>query len=308
MAHEETPLFNRYIDPLTDFGFKRLFGSEPNKDLLIDLLNSVFRGRRVIVDLEYSKSEHPGDTKGEGSAIFDLSCTGSNGEKFIIEVQRGTQANFKKRAIYYTSALAAAQAPKGKRAGWAYDLPEIYFVALLEDFSVSPNKNGLYVQDICLTNRDTGEVFYEGLGYIFLELINFAKTEEQLESNLDRWLYVLKHMGRMDKIPVFMRKTIFEKVFSIAEYSNMTREEKDMYNTALKRKWDNQNVLDYAVATAREEGRKEERAKAEAEKQKILLEAISQTMNIARQLKQRGFATIEIAAMVGLPEHEIEQL
>ncbi|MBC7553759.1 MAG: PD-(D/E)XK nuclease family transposase [Taibaiella sp.] len=170
----------KYIDPLTDFGFKRLFGSEPNKDLLIDLLNSVFNGRKQIVNLEYNKNEHPAEIKEEGSAIFDLTCTGADGERFIIEVQRGRQANFKKRAVYYTSLLAAGQAPKGSRAAWAYDLPEIYFIALLEDFSIESNIDGKYIRDIGLVNRDTGKIFYEGLGYIFLELINFTKTEPAL--------------------------------------------------------------------------------------------------------------------------------
>ena len=313
MPRTKPPMVNKYIDPLTDFGFKRLFGSDPNKDLLIEFLNSVFAGRKHIVDLEYNKNEHQGDIKEEGAAIFDLTCTGKDGERMIIEVQRGRQANFKKRAIYYTSLLAAGEAPRGKRSGWAYDLPEIYFIALLEDFSVDPGNDGRYVQDICLANRDTGKVFYDGLGYIFLELVNFAKAEDELETGLDKWLYVLKNMSRMDKIPVFVRKTIFEKVFSIAEYSNMTKDEKTMYNSALKRKWDNQNVLDYAVKTAKEEGKKEgvkegikkgikegikeERAKADAEKR-----------GIAEKLKRMGMPIVEIARTVGLTVKEIEQL
>ncbi|MBC7553932.1 MAG: PD-(D/E)XK nuclease family transposase [Taibaiella sp.] len=295
----KTPVIQKYIDPLTDFGFKRLFGSEPNKDLLIDLLNSIFNGRKHIVSLEYNKNEHPAEIKAEGSAIFDLTCTGEDGERFIIEVQRGRQANFKKRAIYYTSLLAAGQAPKGNRAAWAYDLPEIYFIALLEDFSVESVSDGQYKRDICLVNRDTGKLFYEGLGYIFLELVNFAKKEEELEDDLDKWLYVLKNICLMDKMPVFMRKTIFEKVFSIAEYTNMTKEEKNMYNAALKRKWDAQNVLDYAVNTAKQEGKIEgkieERAKAEAEKR------IS-----ALALRKMGLPVPDIAKALGLSEDEVK--
>ena len=186
------PAITKYIDPFTDFGFKRLFGTEPNKDLLIDLLNSIFNGRKHIVDLEYNKSEHPADTKDEGSAIFDISCTGGDGERIIIEVQRGKQGNFKRRAIFYTSLMAAGLAPKGRRSAWGYELPDIHFIALLEDFTINPGNNGSYVQDICLANRHTGEIFYEGLGYIFLELVNFAKKEEELENNLDKWMYVLK--------------------------------------------------------------------------------------------------------------------
>lgn len=317
MAKAVPPTATKYIDPLTDFGFKRLFGTDPNKGFLIAFLNSVFGGRKTIVNLEYNKNEHPGDVQQEGVAIFDLSCTGNKGERFIIEVQRGRLGNFKQRAVYYTSVLAAAQAPKGSRAAWGYNLPEIYFVALLEDFPIDGN-NGRYIQDICLANRDTGQVFYDGLGYIFLELVNFAKQEDELESDLDKWLYVLKHMSRMDKLPLFLRKTIFERVFSIAEYSNMTKEEKDMYNTALKYKWDNQNVLDYAVKTAREEERaiaakiiqkaEKEKQKAEKEKQKIVLKAAAEKSENARKLKQLGVPVSDIAKGLGLSLEEVEQL
>lgn len=112
MAKATKPTIGTYIDPLTDFAFKKLFGSEPNKDLLIDFLNGVFRGRKHIVDLVYNKNEHPGETVNEGGAIFDLTCTGNDGEQFISEVQRGKQGNFKQRAIFYTSRLINEQAPR----------------------------------------------------------------------------------------------------------------------------------------------------------------------------------------------------
>jgi predicted transposase/invertase (TIGR01784 family) len=118
-----------------------------------------------------------------------------------------------------------------------------------------------------------------------------------LESDLDKWLYVLKNMAGMDKIPVFLRKTVFEKVFSIAEYVNMTKEEKNMYNAALKRKWDNAAVLDYALKAAKEEGIKEEREKAEADKQKIIV-----------ALYGRGMSIEDIAKIVGLPQETVERM
>jgi len=246
-----TPVF---IDPLTDFGFKRLFGSEPNKDLLIDLLNSIFQGRKHIVDLVYNKNEHTGDNKMEGTAIFDLTCTCDQGEQIIIEVQRGKPHNFKSRAFFYTSVLAASQAPRGGSAQWGYKMPEIYLIAILEDFTIDPNSDGNSIQEIVQTNKRTGEIFYEGFGYIFLELVTFNKTEDKLETQLDKWLYVLKHMSRLDKIPLFLRKTIFEKLFNIAEYCNMTKQDKSLYNTALKRKWDNYSVMEHATTTARQSG------------------------------------------------------
>lgn len=291
IAKAEKPTIKKYIDPLTDFGFKRLFGSEPNKDLLIDFLNGVFRGRKHIADLIYNKNEHPGETVNEGGAIFDLTCTGNDGEQFIIEVQRGKQGNFKQRAIFYTSRLVTEQAPKGRRSEWAYDVKEVYLIALLEDFPLDGvGTDGGFMHDICLSNRETGKVFYEGLGYIFIELIKFVKTEAELDTDLDRWVYVLKNMSSMDKIPVYLRKPIFEKLFNIAEYSNLTKEEKTMYDTSLKRKWDNKAVLDYAVNEAAKEAKQEEK------------------MEIAREMKKDGISIEQIAKFTKLSVKEIEKL
>ncbi len=253
MPKIKLPVTGKYIDPLVDFAFKKIFGSEPNKDLLIAFLNEVFRGRKHIVDLVYNKNEHPGDLKDEGAAIFDLLCTGDKGERFLIEVQRARQGYFKERALFYISRLISENAPKGNRKAWAYNISEVYLIALLEDFTLEGSPVNTYLHDICLCDRDTGEIFYDKLGYTFIELSKFVKTDTDLDTDLDKWLYFLKNMPRMDRLPVYLRKPIFEKLFSIAEYTSLTKEEKTMYDQNLKRKWDNQNVLDYAVKEAREE-------------------------------------------------------
>jgi len=106
----------KYIDPLTDFSFKHLFGAEPNKDLLIDLLNGILQGRKVIKNLVYNKNEYVGDGSTIGSVIFDLTCTGDDGSQFLIEVQRTNQSQLKRRMLYYSSKLIVDQAPKGRRS------------------------------------------------------------------------------------------------------------------------------------------------------------------------------------------------
>jgi predicted transposase/invertase (TIGR01784 family) len=290
MAEHHLPVTGKYIDPLVDFAFKKIFGSEPNKDLLMAFLNEVFRGRKVIVDLVYNKNEHPGDLKDEGAAIFDLLCTGTDGEQFLIEVQRGRQGYFKERALFYTSRLISDQAPKGKRNVWGYNLTEVYLVALLEDFTLEIGSGNNYLHDICLCNRDTGEIFYDKLGYTYIELSKFVKKDTDLVTDLDKWLYVLKNMSRMDKIPVYLRKPIFEKLFNIAEYTNFTKEEKAMYDSSLKYKWDNKNVLDYAVSTAKAEGKREN------------------SLAIAREMKKDGLPISQIVKFTKLSIEEIEKL
>jgi len=294
MPNNKPPVPGRYIDPLVDFAFKKIFGSEPNKDLLIAFLNEVFRGRKHIVDLVYNKNEHHGDLKDEGAAIFDLLCTGDRGEQFLIEIQRAKQGYFKERALFYTSRLISDQAPKGKRNAWGYNIAEVYFIALLEDFTLDDTPQDKYLHDICLCDRDTGEIFYNKLGYTYIELIKFVKTDDELNTDLDKWLYLLKNMSQLDKIPVYLRKPIFEKLFNIAAYINLTKEEKAMYDSSLKYKWDNKNVMDYAVSTA------EARGMEKGEYKKAL--------DIAREMKKDGLPLAQISKFTKLSVEEIEKL
>ena len=250
----------------------------------------------------YNKNEYHGDLKDEGAAIFDLLCTGTDGEQFLIEVQRGRQGNFKERALFYTSRLISDQAPKGRRSEWAYNLTEVYLIALLEDFTLQVNQEREYLHDICLCNRDTGEIFYDKLGYTYIELSKFAKTDTELETGLDKWLYLLKNMSRMDKIPVYLRKPIFEKLFNIAEYSNLTKEEKTMYDSSLKYKWDNKNVLDYALKEGIEQGIEK------GIKKGIEQGEYSKALAIAHELKKEGLSSEFISKTTGLSIEEIEKL
>jgi len=235
-----------YLDLVSDYAFKRIFGSEPNKDLLISLLNELFRGRKCIIDLSYEKNEHVGDNVELGTVIFDLMCTASDGEKFVIEVQRTAQLNLKKRMLYYSSKLISDQAPKGKRREWNYSITAVYIVVLMDGFTLSdPDESHAVLHDICLCNRDSGRVFYEELGFIYVQLRNFTKSDHELESDLDRWLYVLQNMSRLDKISTYLRKPIFEKLFKIAEYAQLNKEERAMYDRSLKQKWDAEAIRQY---------------------------------------------------------------
>jgi predicted transposase/invertase (TIGR01784 family) len=280
----------KFINLRTDFGFKKLFFEDPNKDLLIAFLNALFKGRKVIKDLTYNKTEFPGDITTEGSVIFDLACTGENGERFIIEVQRTKKDNFKKRALFYSSRLISSQAPVGNRAVWNYNIDEVFLVALLDGFMLEGTSKNEYLHDICLCNRETGETFYDGLGYIYIELLKFVKQEHELETDLDKWLYVLKNMNDLQKVPVFLRKTIFEKVFKIATYINLTEEEKMLYDLDLKKQWDDYSALE----TAKKEGFKEgERKKA---------------IETATEMKKDGFDAGQIRKFTKLSMEEIEKL
>jgi predicted transposase/invertase (TIGR01784 family) len=278
------PKSGRFIDPLSDFGFKHLFGNEPNKDILIDFLNQLFLGQKEIVDLVYNSPEHAGDSEEFKKIFFDLLCTGINGEQFIIEMQRAQQRNFGDRAVFYTSRLINEQLPRGADH-WNVELKEVYLIAILE-FDLKHDKSGRYLHNISLANTDTGKIFYNKLGYKFLELPKFVKTEAELETDLDRWFYLLKHMSHLDKIPAVLNKRIFQKIFKIAEVNKLTKEEKAMYDSNLKARWDYEN----SIAFAREEA---EHTKA---------------VDIAREMKKEGVSVAQIMKFTKLPVEDIEKL
>lgn len=281
----------RFIDPLTDYGFKRLFGSEPDKDIMIDFLNALFEGEKVIADIIYSPTEHFGDDLKEKKVLFDLTCTGSDGEKFIIEMQRTDQEFFRDRCVFYMSRLISAQLSKGS-SNWDVPLKEVYLIGIME-FQFN-NINDNYLHNIALVNRDTGKVFYKGMGYKFLELPNFDKKESELVTELDKWFYLLKNLSRLDKIPDFLDKRVFQKIFKIAEMSKMTKEERELYHSDLKAKSDWNAGIRFA----------EKKAAARAAQ----VAEIKTKIDIATKMKGKGLSNEQIAELTGLTVEEIQQL
>ncbi|WP_316813542.1 Rpn family recombination-promoting nuclease/putative transposase [Pedobacter heparinus] len=301
----QTPKPTTYIDAFVDFAWKRLFATEESKPILIGLLNHLFKGRKYITDIEYGQNEHHGENAEEGGAIFDVYCTDADGTHFIIEIQRGYQKYFKERSIFYASKAISEQAPKGGRKEWAYDLNEVYVIAFLEDFRLPDGMKGEYVQDICLANRHTGKIFYDKLGFIFIEMLNFVKGPDELYTELDKWLYALKHLTEFTKRPEYLFGPEFDQLFNLAKYANLTKEERAMYNASLKRKWDNKNVLDYAVETATQKAdqraTERERAKALAEKKELALD-------LAREMLADNEPIEKIVKYTKLSIEEIQSL
>jgi predicted transposase/invertase (TIGR01784 family) len=283
----------KFIDPLTDYGFKLLFGSEPNKDLLISFLNVLFKNRKEIIDLTYNKNERNGPQRDYRKAVYDLTCTGKDGEQFIIEVQRLHQPYFKDRALYYTSLLIHDQAPKGKE--WDYSLKEVYFIAIM-DFSFEDTHPKKYFHRIHLTDEESGEIFYDKMALIFLEIPKFNKREKSLKTDLDRWLFVLKNMSRLEKIPLILRKHIFEKVFNIAEVSNLTKEDYMNYERDLMAYWD-----DYAIKKSLEHDRRIAMEKAMEKGMEKGMEK-AKTESVKNLLKTGKFSISEISNYISVSE------
>ena len=222
----------KYVNPFTDFGFKKLFGEEVNKDLLIDFLNNLLVDEQQIKDLTYLKNEHISSSDTERKAIFDLYCENERGEKFIVELQKAKQNFFKDRSVYYSTFPIQEQAKQGK---WNFELKAVYTIGIL-DFIFDDHKNEpeKLVHKIKLSDIEKNTVFYEKLTYIYLEMPKFIKTEEELKTKFDKWLYVLKHLPDLQDRPKALQERIFEKLFKTAEIAKFTQKERLEYEDSLK--------------------------------------------------------------------------
>jgi predicted transposase/invertase (TIGR01784 family) len=251
------PLQDKYISLLTDFGFKRIFGTEPNKRLLIDFLNTILPAHHHIQDLTFKNTEQLGSTPIDRKAIFDIYCQALSGERFIVEIQKAKQNFFKDRSIYYATFPIQEQALKGE---WDFQLSAIYTVGVL-DFIFDDHKNDSTILHIIELKNQECQVFYDKLKFIYIELPKFTKTIDQLTTHFDKWLFLLKHLASLDDRPQPLQEDIFNDLFEAAEIASFTPAEQDTYQNSLKYYRDMNNV----VNTAREEGRKEGREEAQQE-------------------------------------------
>lgn len=292
-------LKDKYINPFTDFGFKKLFGTEPNKDLMIDFLNQILPEKHQIKDLTYTKSEYLGNTDRDRKAIFDLYCTSEKGDKFIVEIQKVNGATtrqnfFKERSIYYSTFPIQEQAVRGE---WDFQLSAVYTVGIL-DFVFAEDKEEQKVLHIVQLKDQDSEIFYDKLTYIYLEMPNFQKTEEQLETHFDKWLYVFKNLHRLENIPNRLQDKIFKKLFKAAEIAKFSKQEFEQYEDSLKYYRDLTNVTN----TAYLEGEKKGKEEGIMEGMKL------KNIEIAHKALTENVPINVISLLTGLSEDEIIKL
>lgn len=248
---------SRYLNPYTDFGFKKLFGEEANKDLLIDFLNQLLPPRHQIAELDFRNSEQLPDIPLGRKAIFDIHCISTAGERFIVEMQKEKFRFFKERSVFYATFPIREQAKKGD---WLFELEPMYLIAILDFVYDEAKEMRKFRRDVALRDQD-GELFFDKLHFKFLQMPLFTKQEHELQTHFDKWLYFLKNLESFDHIPSILDEPVFQKAFHTAELANLSHEQYTAYE---------ENLLDYlgvkaAMVTARDEGRAEGRSEGRAE-------------------------------------------
>lgn len=277
---------DRYINPYTDFGFKMLFGTEMNKELLISFINSLLSGKEVIRDLTYLNTEHLGTSEADRRAVFDVYCENERGEKILIEMQRGEQQFFKDRSLYYATFPIREQGEKGE---WDYRLKAVYVIGIL-NFKFDSEDDNYFHHEVQLMDVCTKQVFYDKLTFIYLEMPKFNKSEDELVTMFDKWLFVLRNLSRLMARPAALQDRIFTRLFEAAEIAKFTKEQYEAYEESLKvyRDWQN------TIVTAEQKGMAKGR--------------MEQNIANARSMKLAGLDYEIISQVTGLSKDEIDKL
>lgn len=291
---------SRYVNLYTDFAFKKIFGTEANKDLLISFLNQLLGlvGEKEIKDVTYLNPEQLGANVNERRAVYDVYCTAESGEHFIVEMQKAKQDHFKDRALYYSSFAIREQGSKGTATRpWDYKLMPVYVVGLLNFVLDEEDGSGDVITRVSLKD-ERNRVFSKNLQFIFVEMPKFGKRVDELETFLDKWLYVIQNMNRLNDKPAALTESIFHKLFDVAEIAQFSKVDRAEYEESLKVFWDFSNVLSSAERKGREEGIAEGVAKGEWKEK----------LRNAKSFKDLGVDVEKISKATGLTKEEIERL
>ena len=306
----------RYINPYTDFGFKKLFGTEANKDLLISFLNALFEGHEEITDITYRNSEQLWSGVTDRKAVFDVYCENTAGERFIVEMQKAEQNYFKDRSIFYATFPIREQAQRGD---WDFKLKGVYTVGILNFvFPDDEYPDDCMHHEVKLMDVEDKHVFYDKLTFIYLEMPKFRKTEDELVTMFDKWLYVLRNLSRLMERPAAHQERVFARLFEQAEVAKLSPGDLLDYEESVKVYRDLINVVETArqkgersgMEMGLEKGRAEGLEKGRAEgRAEGITEGIHQaSMENARRMKADGLPVEMIAKYTGLSEEEITTL
>lgn len=285
-----------YVDPRTDFGFKHLFGSKDNKDFLISFINSLLRGKHHVEDLEYLPTENLGMTQEARNSIFDVYCKGEHGEHFIVEMQNSFQPTFKSRSIYYATFPIQEGVKRGVKN---YGFPPVYTICLLNftfDAHEESTGNDSYLTEVKLMDVDTKEVFFNDLTFIYVEIPKFIKTVQELDSDLDRWVYLLRNLARLSHMPAPLQTKLFTRFFEQARIRRLTYEQARQYRTDAMSMISFNEMLDWKEQVGLEKGREEGREEG----------IMMAKLEMAKSLLAKGLTPEEVASITGLSQAELK--
>ena len=276
----------KFLNPFSDVGFKRIFGQEMSKPLLLDFLNNLLEGERRITDLRFLDKEQLPVSNDDRSLIYDIYCETSTGENIIVEMQNRPQAFFKQRTIYYAAGSIARQGERGSE--WCYDIKAVYCISFLNFAQTEISSE--FRTDVALMDMCNCSLFSDKIRLIYLQLPLFTKEVDECDNDFERWIYVLKHMETLNRLPFAAKSAVFKRLAEITDIASLSKQERMMYDESLRKFRDTIVVMEGARLSGVEQGRAEEQRR------------------IARGLLEVGTPVCTISKVTGLSEDEISGL
>ncbi|KIP55428.1 Rpn family recombination-promoting nuclease/putative transposase [Prevotella pectinovora] len=284
----------KFINPFTDIGFKRIFGQEISKPLIIDFLNSLLLGEERITNITFLDKEQPALFEDDRSLIYDIYCQTEKGENIIVEMQNKSQPYFKNRSIYYVCEAIARQGERG--TDWKYNIDAVYLVAFLNFCPMDFDKK--FRSDIGLADKGNNKLFSDKMRMTFMQLPLFTKEADECDTDFDKWIYVLKNMETLTRLPWAAKSSVFKRLEQIADVASLSRQERMKYDVGLRKYRDTLSVLEGAKQDGFAEGRAEGRAEG-IEKEKI---------ETVKRLKAIGADINMITVATGLSAEEATRI
>lgn len=252
-----------FINPFTDFGFKRIFGQEEHKSILIGFLNALFIGEMVVKDLVYRDKEQTGETAQNRTVIYDVYCTLDDGSHVVVEMQNKKEVNFDARALYYASKSIVAQGQKGDE--WNYEYAPVigvYFLNFLQeglgqafrtDFGITRTKE-VFAHTAVEPNKELikpSEIpkkppFAKKLRMVFLQMPEFTKKESECTTALDKWAFIMNHMEKLDNIPWAAQDELYAELSKVSNVAALSPHERAVYDEHLRQYRDNLAMIEAA--------------------------------------------------------------
>ena len=311
----------RYINPFTDWGFKRLFGQEFSKDLLINFLNDLFEGEFQIKDVTFKDKEQLGDTNDLRGCIFDIYCVTDDDKHFIVEMQNRWVPFFVNRSIYYASKAFVAQRKKfdeaGVRTAILYQFVPVYVVCIM-NFMPKEHEVTKFRTDVALREKSSDSVFSDKLRFIYLSLPFFDKSEEECETGFEKWIYVLKYMEVLERLPFTAQKKIFDHLAKLADVRCLSSEEQEKYDESIKAADDYYSGLygsyvegeEKGIAKGRAEGIAKGRAEgiAKGRAEGMAKGMAKEKLDTAYRLLSMGLSEAQVSTATELPLEEIQKM
>ena len=303
-----------YINPMTDFGFKKIFG---HAEIIKAFRNDVIQPVSPIEKVTFLDKEMLPEKDDQRGVLYDLLCKTEDESEFLVEMQNAPQEKFSDRVIFYLSRSISRQGYRGKLRNhkWDYELRPVYGVFLLNFHLERRNPQKLRTLHVTV-DEDNHRIFSDKLSAYMIELPCIkGKKEEDCETNIERWMYNLYNMKTSTKPLAFQDiMPVFKTVASQAEFNNMSESEQNRYMRLLDIYRTNLSALNYSRKEGREEGLQEgmekglqegmEKGRAEGLQEGKLEERY----NNAKALKENGVPVAIISVSLGLSVEEVEKL